>query len=109
LEWIDMACFFRFIIIMLSFCLLHACSPVHKTNYTYIPPEYAMGKMCVARCLTAKKHCEKLCKLREQNCMMKTQNKNTNSRRCQVACQCRPAFNTCYSACDGAVYEKSNR
>lgn len=83
--------------------------------------------MCIAKCYTAKKHCERLCALRQQNCGMTAKRgaryddsdyKNARRRgksiasfynsghNCNTACQCRPAFNTCYSACGGAVYEQ---
>jgi len=92
---------FRICFFLITMIFLTACHSTHKKEYSYVPPEDAGAKKCIAQCYTAKKHCEKLCRMRQQNCKTSTAKKMKN---CRAACQCQPAFNTCYRACGGIVH-----
>lgn len=126
-----MRAFSRLILLLITTLLLIGCGPQYKKDYSYAPPTGSIGKLCISQCLTAKSHCQRLCTLREQNCRTAAKKdadeayreykyeeryagKRPKSRRsefdrdymCRSTCQCKPAFNTCYRACGGTVYEK---
>jgi len=111
-------------------CFLTACGPVYEKKYSYVPPKGDIPRMCIAQCYNAKTHCEQLCKLHHENCIAmerrearhdyqeyKRDRRHDNkpidrdrasfdrSYTCNTTCQCKPAFNTCYSACGGTVHE----
>ena len=110
-----------FIVITLSGCATQ--------KYSYTPPDTATGKSCIARCMVGKNSCEQLCLLKNPSCWIRAkqqaqiafdlykQQQRAKGQRirkrlkdfkqdndCKHACNCTPAYNTCYTACGGEVY-----
>jgi hypothetical protein len=82
--------FFSLLRLIALIWLLSGCQTANKKEYIYLPPDSVADKQCIARCSSAKKHCYRICELK-------------NSR----SCNCIVSFNTCYSACGGQVVTKS--
>jgi hypothetical protein len=90
--------------------LLTACHIQPKVEYTYVPPQSKMDKKCVALCLKAKRYCQEICELKNPDCFAKTKMDAVKQNNvCENACNCIPAFNTCYSACGGQVITRYQR
>lgn len=89
----------RRLFLLVSLCvtclLLSACAVKH--NYAYTPPEAASDRVCVARCSSGKSQCEKICKLKYEDCTKR------GGVFCKQTCPCVISFNTCYTACGGQV------
>ena len=47
----------RVLSLILSLGCLTACSGVHKADYTWLPPQGAVGSNCVQKCLLKKQDC----------------------------------------------------
>lgn len=120
--------------LLLSLCALltlTACGPIYKTNYSYIPPQNGMGKMCAAQCVQGKNACQQSCEVTKNTCQLRAhqdalakfqiykqdrlrQGKKValnvsafdNSYSCNQSCACEDTFNTCYSTCGGQVITK---
>ena len=48
--------------------VLNACSPVYKTEYSFIAPPTIEGKTCANQCLNARQSCFSYCEEKEASC-----------------------------------------
>lgn len=116
----------RSIILCAMILLVAGCmAPRH---YQYESPSSTSGKRCVARCLKGKSYCEQLCLWKNQGCWTRQRQRAQadfdyykqlqlsaghkvrkrlrdfeDTSVCRQACNCLPAYNTCYRACGGSV------
>jgi len=112
-------------------CILTACGPSYKTSYEYVPPNSMKGKMCVNRCLSAKRMCQQSCREEQGECekqarqnarfqyrsyVAERRHKNLPIERnldsfyndfdCRTrACGCDNDYRFCYANCGGDVIE----
>ncbi|CAM2961660.1 Uncharacterised protein [Legionella steigerwaltii] len=121
--------FFIFSILVLASMLI-ACGPIYNTEYSFVPPQSDVAKMCTAQCIQGKNDCEQSCRVDNENCRMRAQqnamfeykhykeeqkrmglpiNKTVNdfdrSSSCNNSCRCESTYRACYSACGGEVRE----
>ncbi|MCB0358636.1 MAG: hypothetical protein KDD44_03345 [Bdellovibrionales bacterium] len=102
--------------------LLSACSPVYRTNYSFVPPEDPRGQACVFQCQTVKLQCEQLEKSENDRCVDRAEYdydrcEARNDRRRedkQDYCyrsycpgpnfdRCEDQYRSCYQSCGGTV------
>lgn len=84
--------------------MLSSCEPIYETEYSYSPPTTKTNQICATRCLQAQAACERICALKNENCLSRSQGFSAN--KCKKVCNCKVSYNTCYSACGGQVMEK---
>lgn len=85
----------QLLFVLLCISLLVSCSMSHK--YAYTPPDSAADRICVAHCSSGKSHCQKICKMKYDDC------KRRGGLFCKEECPCVDSYNTCYTACGGQV------
>lgn len=59
-------------LLILTLSLL-ACSPVYKTDYTFIPPERESGRTCILQCENSKLLCEQLQDTKYNSCLQRAE------------------------------------
>lgn len=122
---------FLLILTFITAIFLSGCDSFSAKKYSYAPPVSTSGKKCVARCLTGKNSCDKICLLKNPSCAARIQQdaevnfalykqqQQIKGQRvykrlkdfvkvndCRGSCHCEAAFNTCYAACGGDVMNK---
>ena len=90
-------------VLVLSFFLV-SCFTNYKVEYSYVPPTVKADRRCVAKCVYARNFCERICKMKQENCRKRSALGDLSSS-CNKSCNCVISFNTCYSACGGEVVE----
>lgn len=91
------------VVLVLSF-FLASCVKDYKVEYSYTPPTLKADRRCVAKCVYARNFCERICKMKQENCLKRSALGSLSSS-CNKSCNCVTSFNTCYSACGGEVVE----
>lgn len=119
--------FIRISCFLVMCCILPACGPVFRTNYSYVPPKGQMGQMCISQCIQSQSTCNQMCEMKNQNCRMqarqnalleyeiyKRDHNNQGGHRtidsfdrgswtCNQGCGCEDTYRSCYTACGGQV------
>lgn len=120
-----------FILTLTLITFLTGCAPIYRTQYTFVPPKTDIAKMCTAQCVQGKNTCEQMCRMNNENCLLRAQQdaehqfeiyKNDQLRQgkevkrdmnsfkhtysCRSSCNCEPTYRSCYTSCGGQITQK---
>jgi hypothetical protein len=107
-------------LLILSSGLLIGCGPSYQTVYHYKLPKHRSDRHCVAQCRMGLSQCQNSCRAANQNCQSQQliaddiASRHRHHHRddaafygpsydCYQNCNCRQAYNDCYTDCGGQV------
>ncbi len=121
------------IILLFIIAVLSGCSPVYKTDYTFVPPKKESGRTCVLQCENTKLLCEQLQETKYNSCLQRAElnyqscesrkiyriDYKSGDTKCVENCYCSRSscyrdnetcggqYRSCYQTCGGQVRSKT--